>query len=283
MASTRRSHGPWTDTPVTDRLLPPATTGAHHACRLATPIPTRLEGTCVPQHPAVTAANSEYSEGKLILAMLALLTVDAFVERADLLHSVSKRIDAIYARVGASNREGIAFVRRIEQAKMAELVRTSKRSVWIAGPSLDSAVQCQDALQEQLEAGRDVRLLMIEPSTELVAWYGKHVVGATYSFNTAAEHARAKQRVEENIDRLTLLKQVRGGRFELKTLERMMWFGFLIIDAETTDVRMDVQIYLYKTSVERAPILSFSRSSDRAWFSTFYDQYKMLWQEAQTR
>jgi hypothetical protein len=46
---------------------------------------------------------------------------------------------------------------------------------------------------------------------------------------------------------------------------------------------MDVQVYLYNTSVELAPLLRFGPQSDVRWFRTFLNQYSLYWDDATER
>lgn len=44
---------------------------------------------------------------------------------------------------------------------------------------------------------------------------------------------------------------------------------------------MDVQIYMYKTSADVAPILKFSSNSEERWKRVMFEQYELYWTEGQ--
>lgn len=222
----------------------------------------------------------EYSDDQLIFALLGVLAIEAFVERADLTLTIYHRVEEIYRRVTNVSPSGIIFLRRSEQEKLSELIRSARKSVWIAGPTLDSVVQCQEDLRALLESGREVRVLMVEPTLEVLKWYGEHIVGHTYNFTDDRGRARAQERLDDNRERLAKLEEVAPSRFSLRVLGRIIWLGFVIIDAGEPQQRMDVQVYLYKTSVEVAPLLRFGPNSDPAWTRTFLDQFHLYWSEA---
>jgi hypothetical protein len=222
----------------------------------------------------------QYSNSQLIFALLGVLAIEAFVERADLTLTIYRRVEEIYRRVANVSPSGIVFLRRSEQEKLSELILSARKSIWIAGPSLDSVVQCQEDLRAQLENGREVRVLMLDPTLEVLKWYGFHLVGHTYNFTDDRGRARAKERLDDNKERLAALRTAAPQRFQFRVLGRLIWFGFVIIDAGTPYQRMDVQIYLYKTSVELAPLLRFGPQSDPKWMRTFQDQFDLYWSEA---
>jgi len=223
-----------------------------------------------------------YSDNQLIFALLGLLAIEAFAERADLTLTIYKRVEEIYKRVSTANPSGIAFIRRGEQERLSELILSARKSVWIAGPTLDSVVECHEQLHAQLESGKEIRILMVDPTPETLEWYGLHIIGHTYNFTDDRGRARAKERLDDNKERLAALKAAAPPqRFSLRVLARIIWFGFVIIDAGTPQQRMDVQIYLYKTSVSLAPLLRFGPKSDPEWTQTFLDQFYMYWADAE--
>ncbi|MEV5380351.1 hypothetical protein AB0L26_30990 [Streptomyces nondiastaticus] len=212
--------------------------------------------------------------------MLALLAIDAFVDRVDASRSIERKLDRIHQRLSVSNSSGIKFAQRIEQEKIQDLIGSAKRTLWIAGPSNDGIVQCQDEIRARLQRGVQVRMLMADPTDQLIEWYGRHVVGPTFSLLDEQGRARAKARLEDNRDRLVGLREVAGGNYSMRVLERMMWFGFIIIDAGERDARMDVQVYMYKTSADTAPLLRLNSESDAKWWRIFMEQYELYWAEA---
>ena len=222
----------------------------------------------------------KYSDSQLISAMLALIAIDAFVDRIDSSRSIERKIDKIHHRLAVSNPSGIDFAQRFEQEKLVDLIRSAKRTLWIVGPSNDSIVQCQDEIRDRLQHGVSVRILMVDPTDRLIEWYGRHVIGPTYSLLDEQGRARAKARLEDNRDRLIGLKDVAGGHYSMRVLERIMWFGFIIIDAEERDCRMDVQMYMYKTSADVAPILRLNSQSDARWWRILMEQYEIYWTES---
>ncbi|MFI2619251.1 hypothetical protein [Streptomyces sp. NPDC018584] len=222
----------------------------------------------------------EYSDSQLISAMLALIAIDAFVDRMDSSRAVESELGKIRRHLAVADSSGIRFAQRIEQEKIADLIGSARKRLWIAGPSNDAIVQCREEISDRLQHGVQVRVLMVDPTDELIEWYGRHAVGPTYRFSDPSGIARAKARLEDNRDRLIELKDVADGAYEMRVLERIMWFGFIIIDAGERDQRMDVQVYMYKKSADTAPILRLNSSSDAKWWRTFMEQYELYWAEA---
>jgi hypothetical protein len=184
--------------------------------------------------------------------MLALIAIDAFVDRVDSSRAVERELGKIHQRLTVSDSSGIRFAQRIEQEKIEDLIGSARKTLWIAGPSNDGIVQRLDEIRDRLQHGVQVRILMVYPTDELIEWYGRHAVGPTYRLSDPAGRARAKARLEDNRDRLIELKEVVGGTYEMRVLERIMWFGFIIIDAGERDQRMDVQVYSAKRFGSRA-------------------------------
>lgn len=224
--------------------------------------------------------NIQYSDTQLIVVLMGLLAIDAVVERTEILRTTESMVRQIHHRVVVGDNSGITFATRLDQERLPELLATAKKSIWIVGPSLDSIVDCQRTLAEQLRAGREVRILMVEPTDDLVEWYGKHVVGPTYAFDSPEDRRRAKDRIVENRDRLLKLGEVNSKKFSMRVLDRILWFGYIIIDAGHHDGRMDVQLYMYKTPADQAPILRFDSESSQRWYGLFFEQYKLYWDSA---
>jgi hypothetical protein len=222
----------------------------------------------------------KYSDSQLISAMLALIAIDAFVDRVDSSRAVERELGKIHQRLTVSDSSGIRFAQRIEQEKTEDLIGSARKTLWIAGPSNDGIVQRLEEIRDRLQHGVQVRMLMVDPTDELIEWYGRHAVGPTYRLSDPAGRARAKARLEDNRDRLIELKDVVGGTYEMRVLERIMWFGFIIIDAGERDQGMDVQVYMYKKSADIAPILRLNSSSDAKWWQIFMEQYELYWAEA---
>ena len=208
------------------------------------------------------------SERQIVLGFVALLGVDALVERTGRLHRIERTLDELARYVAGPMPADRILRTRAAFERMDVLVGGARRSVLIIGINLEGAVRALTVLADLASAGVTVRLLAMDP-------HGGALVPSAEMSGVDPEIRRAK--IAQNLDLLrgafdTRLTAAARRRVSLQVVDWILPVGVTGIDLAARDGRLIVQHHLTRTAAEQAPLLDLRRDVDGIWFDRYEQQ-----------
>jgi hypothetical protein len=210
----------------------------------------------------------ELSDRQVVLALFALLGINAIVERSGRLHKMSLDIDHIARHV--SDRVSPSRILRFRATfqRTETLIADTKRSLLIIGINLQAATDAMPSILDLLKRGTTVRLLAIDPDGASLE-HGAHMSGVDPELR--------RQKIRHNLDLIKgqlqsqLTSSVRR-KCTLQVVDRILPVGAIGVDTESRDGWLIVQHYLTATAAERSPLIWLRRRLDAEWFDQYLNQ-----------
>lgn len=210
----------------------------------------------------------EFSDRQIILALFALLGINAVIERSGRLRKMDDQIDRIAQVVTGDISAGRILRNRSKFERTETLVSDARRSLVIIGVNLQAAVDAMPSILELARRGVVVRLLAIDPEGESLP-YGARMSGI--------EPEARRERIRHNLNLIenqfaTELSAPARRKCSLLVADRVFPVGVIGIDVDTSNGSLIVQHYLTGTSPQRAPLMWLHRRSEPEWFDCYLEQ-----------
>jgi hypothetical protein len=210
----------------------------------------------------------EFSDRQIILALFALLGVNAVIERSGRLRKMDDQIDRIVHVVTGDISAGRILQNRSKFDRTETLVTDARRSLVIIGVNLQGAVDAMPSILDLARRGVVVRLLAVDPDGESLP-YGARMSGI--------EPDRRQERIRHNLNLIknqleTKLSSPARRKCSLQVADRVFPVGVIGIDVDTGRGSLIVQHYLTGTSPQRAPLMRLRQRSEPEWFDCYLEQ-----------
>jgi hypothetical protein len=206
-----------------------------------------------------------------LLAVLALLAIDALIERMRILEQVRLDLDTL---VGGDANPTVEFEREIcKRTPLTDYLR-GVNSLFVSGGSLIGlVVGRQVALQKWLDQNRRHKLFLLieDPRTAKTS--------RTPVYSSLIDKTR--QAYASDIERTQLVLQVLMANFPGQIVARLTQEvpSLSVMMADRRKAR--ISLNLYRGATETRPAFELSRSRHPAWFQLFEERYRdTLWQQA---
>ncbi|MCL4707199.1 hypothetical protein KJ068_18750 [bacterium] len=200
---------------------------------------------------------------EVIVTLLALIAVDALVERMSLLEKISARVEKWPEEEVLRDRSKLN--------RMEELA-AGATEIWAAGISLVSIIRPYDNFYlQKLREGCNLRFLLLDPDSEVVR-----------VLNKKQQTPTIKRDIKSSLQALADLrnqKKVRG-KCEVRLVQAFLPFSLIIVNSQKDHARMTVEFLAYKKNLHDRPHLQLTKRSDEKWFRFFCDQFEILWQDS---
>jgi hypothetical protein len=221
----------------------------------------------------LTPFGLKFTDQQVILALLAFLGIDALVERLDILTNIEEKVVAVQKSITPKYSASLFLKKRRNFPRMEQLINEASTDIWVSGISLDTMITLRDSFETKLKQGCKIHFLALKPN-------GQAFPQAAAYYNWVNPESTAK-RIESNLTTLyEHFNRVGKLQVEIRVLDRIVANGYFIVDHESLKARMIVQMYMYHTNTERAPLFELSKNDDEEWYSTFLHQYEEMWNAA---
>lgn len=196
---------------------------------------------------------------QIVIALLALLAVDALTERLSVLESLQTKLSNLSA---AQALKGRAIIRKpIEYAEGANEIRI----LVIDGASV--IIPYAGFYERKLKEGCNIWILLLNPESSSVGMWDKLV-------NRTDSRAFVEQSLNE-VERLTQLKT--KGTCEVRLLDMFLPFSLFIVDGAKESGSMTVEYHAYHVSIDERPHVDLSALNDPYWFDYYRRQFEEAW------
>ena len=196
----------------------------------------------------------------LVLAVLALLAVGTLATRA--------KLEDLHTAV----MEGGATPQRTLPPSFATDL-AAINDVWISGVSRATLIRANLlTLTNRLRAGRTVRVLLVKPGSPAAALADRRM--------PIAVPGGMEREITAALDMLGALHQDCGGDLQVRLTEQEPAFGSVFVNPSTTDARLYLEYYSYKTRHDSHLCLVLT-ARDGDWLELFREQLTELWNDAE--
>jgi len=208
----------------------------------------------------------------ITLATLALLALSTINNREQI-SSFQKHVETLSILVQEKVLENIrasSFFLADQPRFEDKLAKANK--IDIAGATLTRTVTNYLGIFEQrLKEGAFIRVIIIDPQSNAVSQ------AALRSYGVQGEDF-FRDRIKPTIDLLNILASLPElkGKLELRFLPYMPSFGLKLIDPDSTDGKIFVELYQHK-SLEPSPTFLLDAHRDEKWYHFFQNQFEVLW------
>lgn len=194
----------------------------------------------------------------LIVAMLALLALDALVERVSVIDAIERRL---------ANLEAPTILRDRSSLTQMTTMAVGAKDIAACGITLVSLVPTHhDFWKEKLRRGVNLRFMMVDP--ESIAWQSWCEAQRTPS---PGDLTFALQSLA------SLLTERYAGKIEVRLSPQFLPVSIAGVDFGTDSGRMNVELVFTRTDLPRRPHVHLTKIASPQWFDFFADIYEDLW------
>jgi hypothetical protein len=201
----------------------------------------------------------------VILAALGVLAVSAL------------RMDARLANYTVSQVTASKILlprKRIPPADLA--FAGAKRIEVLAISLLTMATTYHTPLKQKRDSGCHIRLILTNPANRIVADLIAQRLPEASSPEIAIAHSQTAASALGKI----VGTHPSGGSLEARVLDTLPPFGLFIIDGDTPNGTIRVELYPDNCPVPDRPVFELHASRDGDWYTFFYNQFETLWHKA---
>ena len=203
-----------------------------------------------------------------ILIVLALLATTQLLDRFRIMRDVDGKLQRLIDREQGFSGATSFFVERIPY--LEERFRRA-RSIAINGMTLSTTSdKFWGTFKQRIEDGAEVRLLIIDHEHPALSV-------AANRFHKHQDPQRVKREIEHTLDNLESLMVKVGskGSFQLRLLPYIPPYGIQLIDANSPQAEIWVELYTFRDEPE--PSFQLIPSRDGFWFNFFQQQFETMW------
>lgn len=221
---------------------------------------------------------AEFSDRQIMLALFALLGINAVIERSGRLHSMGGNVERILRHLDNGISASRILRTRATFQRTEMLIADARRSLTIIGINLQAATDALPSILELAKRGTAIRLLAVDPDGASLE-HGARMSGV--------EPALRQEKIRQNLALIkgqidSLLNASARRKCTLQVVDRILPVGVIGVDTDTRHGRLIVQHYLTRTPAERAPIIQLRRDSDPEWFERYLQQCHACFDGART-
>ena len=199
----------------------------------------------------------------IIVALLALLAVDALTERLSILERLDTKMRLISFNEGLRKRSEIPLVE--EQAANAYEICI------LAVSAISLIIRYLSFFENILMKGSSIRVILLNPGSEsLNAWKLQMKVTTTVSdINSSLEMLRGIMQATDA-----------KGECEIRLSEVFVPFSMVATDIHHESGSMVVEYHTYRTTLSERPHILLAPSENPYWFNFYREQFEQLWSDS---
>jgi len=208
-----------------------------------------------------------------ILALSQLVASYSAIQRDGRMKYLSKEIEFLKSKLTISN--GIFKIRSAFQP-IDEVLKDAKQ-IDILGVSLVGIATTYVAvLQNRKDSGSFIRLIFANPNNKELARNISKAFPEASSAKMHIDHAQTTMNALKNIRNQSELKC----HLEFATIDSIPPFGLLIIDGNSPNGKLRVELYPHRCPVAERPIIELKPDRDNKWYNFFRMQFELYWETA---
>jgi hypothetical protein len=201
---------------------------------------------------------------EVIIALLALLAIDALTERIGVLERIESKLRVGGVRLQDRN----SFAESLEKrwARASEVCLLASNLVGIV-------THYRDLMAERAKEGCRFRMIILDPEfLDLdglpVSWYGS---GRKESLQYAIH----------TIDRIR--RRVGRDRVEVRYTAFPSPYSLLMIDPGTASGEVQVELYTHGRNTQERPHFVLTQDTDSYWYDFFRREFELVWESSRER
>ena len=209
---------------------------------------------------------------QIIMALLALLAVDALIERLDLLTNIERGVKETNALLTPKASADLFFQKQ-DLRNVTHTIANAQLEVWIYGLTLDGLVTLIELLRQKAHEGCKIAILAPDPTGTAFTEIAKY---------TGSRKDALASRLEGNLEYLARrMNNWQTGSFQIKTIDRAILTGFVICDPQTRNGHLLIRPYLYWFAADGAPVIELFKDREAEWFNVYVSQFNKAWEAAE--
>jgi hypothetical protein len=194
----------------------------------------------------------------LIVAMLALLALDALVERVSVVDAIERRL---------ANLETPTILRDRSTLTQMTTMAVGAKEIAACGITLATLVPTHhDFWREKLQRGVSLRFMMVDP--DKAAW------------QTWCENQRTPSPGDLTFalnSLVSLMTESYPGKIEVRLSPEILPVSISGVDFGSENGRMNVELVFTRTDLPRRPHVHLTKMASPEWFGFFANIYEDLW------
>ncbi len=202
------------------------------------------------------------------LIILALLATTQLLDKFRVMRGMDTKLDKLIDRSQGLGGASSFFIERIPYQE--QRFRRAK-SIAINGMTLSTTTDnFWGTFKRRIDDGAEIRLLIIDPEHPALNV-------AANRFHKHQEPEKVKTEIEHTLDNLESLMAEAGSRgsFQVRLLPYVPPYGIWLIDADTPQAEIWVELYSFRDEPE--PSFQLFPSRDGVWFAFFQQQFETMW------
>lgn len=203
-----------------------------------------------------------------ISIILALLATTQLLDRFRIMRDIDSKLERLIDRSQGISGATSFFAERIPY--LEERFHKA-RSIAINGMTLSTTSdKFWGTFKQRIEDGAEIRLVIIDPEHPALSV-------AANRFHKHQDPQRVKREIEHTLDNLESLMERTGskGSFQVRLLPYIPPYGIQLIDANSSQAEIWVELYTFRDEPE--PSFHLIPSRDGAWFAFFQQQFETMW------
>ncbi|MEO1347997.1 MAG: hypothetical protein AAFW84_04240 [Cyanobacteria bacterium J06635_15] len=199
---------------------------------------------------------------EIIIALLALVAVDALNERLNVFEKIEARLNHLSSDQGLRGR--YAMQNPVEQA-------TDASEICLCAIHGTSAIfPYVNFYANRLRKGCNIRILLLHPESSAVE-----------QINLRSQHSQTKQHIFSTLETLKNLASTQSaGKCEVRLMNTSMPFAMFAVDLGKKSGLMNVEYYSYKVAIDDRPHVLLTASECPYWFTYYQQQFEKIWSDS---
>ncbi|MEM4724813.1 MAG: hypothetical protein QXP01_07355 [Candidatus Hadarchaeum sp.] len=202
------------------------------------------------------------------LVVLALLATTQLVDRFRLMRNLESKVEHILESAGHSSGANAFFTRQIPY--MTDRLLRAK-TISINGITLSrTSDSLWGTFKQKIAEGARIRVLVIDPDHPVLDV-------AANLFQKHQDPSRLRREIEHALDNFASLMtdSIRSEAFQVRLLPCIPPYGIWLIDVDTPQAEIWVEVYPFRS--EQQPAFHLLPHRDGEWFAFFQRQFEIMW------
>jgi hypothetical protein len=199
---------------------------------------------------------------QIIVGLVALLAIDAFVERLGILNRIEQHARLI-SNPPTALRHRVEIIHPVVLAGQATTVDV----LAVSGISLFA--QHQGFYLDKLREGATIRVILLDPSSAALS---------AHACQTGLPDSTIRRHIASTIAAICPLMNLgQKGQLELRLGPCFAPFSLVASDIDKEAGKMVVEFHVYRTALDHRPHIVLDARSEASWFGFFRGQFETAW------
>lgn len=199
----------------------------------------------------------------IIIALLALLAVDALSERLNILERVDAKLSNLAMMQTLRKRRDIPTITNHAQ-HASEINLLAIHAVSAVAPYIGF-------YEDKLKEGCTIRIILLDPHSP-----------SLQTLNLQTKTVITKHQIESSLSLLKGLVEQSGkkGKCEVRLLNVFLPFSIFGVDLHKESGSMAVEFRSYKVSLDERPHIYLTKAENPEWFNYYKKQFEQAWSDS---